>query len=90
MRAAIVVTVALMLAVGSTVALAQTQDQTQPQTRLAPLPSGQPAGLEQAQRGNNTLPIMLGVGAVVAGIALVAANDNDASNPVVPTTTTAP
>ena len=82
MRAAIVVTVALMLAVGSTVALAQTQP--------APLAPGQPAGLEQAQRASNTLPILLGVGAVAAGIALVASNNKDDSNPVVPTTTSAP
>ena len=60
------------------------------QTQPAPLPPGQPAGLKQAQRANNTLPIVLGVGAVAAGITLVAANDNDDSNPVVPTTTTAP
>ena len=77
MRTAIVVTVALMLAVGSTIA------QSQP----APLPPGQPAGLKQAQRGDNTLAIVLGVGAVAAGIALVASNNNDDSNPVVPTTT---
>lgn len=62
----------------------------QAQSQPAPLPPGQPAGLKQAQRANNTLPIVLGVGAVAAGIALVAANDNDDSNPVVPTTTTAP
>lgn len=86
MRAAIVVTVAVMLAVGSTVALGQTQSHSQP----APLSAGQPAGLQQAQRASNTLPILLGVGAVAAGIALVASGNNDDSNPVVPTTTTAP
>ncbi len=76
----------LALALMTGPALAQTQSQSRP----APLPAGQPAGLKQAQRGDNTLPIVLGVGAVAAGIALVAANDDEDNNPVVPTTTTAP
>lgn len=85
MRAAIVVTVAVMLAVGSTMAIAQTY-QAQPAPVHA-LPAGEPAGLKPAQRASNAAPLVLGIGVVAAGIGLVAANDNDDSNPVVPTTT---
>jgi hypothetical protein len=86
MRAAIVVTVALALAVGSTVAVAQNRATTT-QATLAP---GQPAGLKQAQMGSNTLPILLGAGVVAGGIALAASGNDDNRNPVAATTTTAP
>ncbi|OAI42799.1 hypothetical protein AYO42_06475 [Rhizomicrobium sp. SCGC AG-212-E05] len=56
----------------------------------SPLPAGQPAGLKQAQRGDNTLALILGVGAIAGGIALVAANNGSDNNPVTSTTTTAP
>jgi hypothetical protein len=83
MRAAIVVAVALALAVGSTLAQAQSQPNTT-------LPPGQPAGLKQAQSGGSTLPIILGVGMVAGGIALAASGNDDNRNPVAVTTTTAP
>ena len=67
--------------------------QPQPSSPSSPsaLAPGKPAGLQQAQRGDNTLLIVLGVGVVAGGIALAAAGGNDDNrNPVVPTTTTAP
>lgn len=87
MRAAIVVTVALALAVGSTVAVAQNRATTT-QATLAP---GQPAGLKQAQTESSTLPIILGVGLVAGGAALIASSGNDDNrSPVAATTTSAP
>jgi hypothetical protein len=64
--------------------------QPQPSSQSAALPPGQPAGLKQAQRGDNTLALILGVGAIAGGIALVAANNSSDNNPVTSTTTTAP
>ena len=64
--------------------------QPQPSSQAAALPPGQPAGLKQAQRGDNTLALILGVGAIAGGIALVAANNGSDNNPVTSTTTTAP
>jgi hypothetical protein len=52
---------------------------------LAP---GQPAGLQRAQRGANTLTILVGLGAVIGGIFLVGANNSDDNNPAASTTTT--
>lgn len=82
MRAAIVVTVALGLAMGSTLAFAQ--------SNTAALAPGQPAGLKQAQTGSSTLPIILGVGLVAGGIALAASGNDDNRNPVAATTTSLP
>lgn len=83
MRAAIVVTVALGLAMGSTLAFAQTSPNT------ATLTPGQPAGLKQAQMGSSTLPIILGVGLVAGGIALAASSGGDDNRtPIAATTTT--
>lgn len=85
MRAAIVVTVALGLAMGSTLAFAQER----PVSNTATLAPGQPAGLKQAQMGSNTLPILLGVGLVAGGIALAASSGGDDNRtPIAATTTT--
>jgi len=89
MRAAIVVTIALTLAVGSTVAFAQVgPTSTMPTSSM---PAGQPAGLKQAQTESSTLPIILGVGLVAGGAALIASSGNDDNrSPVAATTTSAP
>jgi hypothetical protein len=50
----------------------------------ATLAPGKPAGLRTAQEGDNTIFYIVGLGAVAAGIALVA-SDSGHSNP--PTTT---
>ena len=42
----------------------------------APLAPGKPAGVKKAQMEHNTLLIVLGVGIVAGGIALVASNGN--------------
>jgi hypothetical protein len=86
MRAAIVVTVALGLAMGSTLAFAQGNN---PSSSTATLTPGQPAGLKQAQMGSSTLPIILGVGLVAGGIALAAGSGGDDNRqPIAATTTT--
>jgi hypothetical protein len=89
MRAAIVVTIALTLSVGSTVAFAQVgPTSTMPTGTMA---AGQPAGLKQAQTESSTLPIILGVGLVAGGAALIASSGNDDNrSPVAATTTSAP
>jgi hypothetical protein len=51
----------------------------------APLAPGKPAGVKQAQMEGNTLLLVLGVGVVAGGIALVASGGSDH---VVPATTT--
>lgn len=51
----------------------------------APLPPGKPAGVKQAQMEGNTLLLVLGVGVVAGGIALVASGNGNGS---VTTTTT--
>lgn len=85
MRAAIVVTVALGLAMGSTLAFAQGN----PSSSTAAMTPGQPAGLKQAQMGSSTLPIILGVGLVAGGIALAAGSGGDDNRtPIAATTTT--
>jgi hypothetical protein len=53
----------------------------------APLPAGKPAGVKKAQEEANFLVLGLGVGAVAAGIALVASDDDDGP-PVTTTPTT--
>jgi hypothetical protein len=59
-------------------------------TAQAPLASGKPAGVHQAQLGgNNTLFIVLGVGILAAGIGLAASGgDNNQVTPATTTTTT--
>ena len=52
----------------------------------APLAPGKPAGVKQAQATDNTLLIVLGLGVVAGGIALVASGGG--GNPVAGTTTT--
>ena len=51
----------------------------------APLSPGKPAGVKQAQMQGNTLLLVLGVGVVAGGIALVASGSGNGS---VTTTTT--
>lgn len=52
----------------------------------APLAPGKPAGVRAAQDGDNTVFVIIGLGAVAAGIALIASdNGNNHSNP--PSTT---
>ena len=52
-----------------------------------PLAPGKPAGVQQAQRGDNTLLYVLGAGAVIAGIVLLA---NNGSSKAAATTGTNP
>jgi hypothetical protein len=54
-------------------------------TSTAPLAPGKPAGVKQAQMEGNTLLLVLGVGVVAGGIALVASGGGNGSV----TTTTA-
>ncbi|MES2256291.1 MAG: hypothetical protein V4559_14780 [Pseudomonadota bacterium] len=57
----------------------------------APLAPGKPAGVKQAQAADNTLLMVLGLGVVAGGIALVASgggNDNPAAGTATTTTTT--
>lgn len=51
----------------------------------APLAPGKPAGVKQAQAADNTLLIVLGLGVVAGGVALVASGGGNGS---VTTTTT--
>ena len=51
----------------------------------APLAPGKPAGVKQAQAADNTLLMVLGLGVVAGGIALVASGNGKSS---VATTTT--
>ncbi len=55
----------------------------------APLPAGKPAGVQQAQMGGHGLMILLGLGFVAGGIALVMSQGKN-NNPTVSTATTAP
>ncbi len=52
----------------------------------APLPPGKPAGVKKAQAADNTLMLVLGLGVVAGGIALVASGNGNGSTT---TTTTA-
>ncbi len=52
----------------------------------APLAPGKPAGVKQAQETDNTLLMVLGLGVVAGGIALVASGGG--GHPVAATTTT--
>ncbi|MGH6827921.1 MAG: hypothetical protein ACREFW_03315 [Rhizomicrobium sp.] len=52
----------------------------------SPLPAGKPAGVKKAQMADNTLLLVLGLGVVAGGIALVASGNGHSS---VATTTTA-
>ena len=56
----------------------------------APLVPGKPAGVKQAQSMNNTLLLVLGLGVVAGGIALVASGNGHSTPSTVTTTTTAP
>jgi hypothetical protein len=43
----------------------------------APLPAGKPAGLAKAQDEDNTLLYVVGAGAIIAGIALLASDNGN-------------
>jgi hypothetical protein len=56
-----------------------------------PLAPGKPAGVHNAQLGDNTLLIALGAGAFIAAVAVLASdsgNNNITSSPTTTTTTT--
>jgi len=55
---------------------------------VSPLPAGKPAGVKHAQREQNTMLLLIGVGIVGAGIALVASGDSRAPVTAPPPTTT--
>ena len=46
---------------------------------VAPLAPGKPAGVKQAQAADNTLLIVLGLGVVAGGVALVASGNGNGS-----------
>ena len=52
---------------------------------IGPLAPGKPAGVEKAQRGDNTILYIVGAGVVIAGIILVA-NNGGHNNPTGTTT----
>ena len=54
----------------------------------APLTPGKPAGVKQAQMEGNTLLLVLGVGVVAGGIALVASGSGNGSVTTTTTSTT--
>jgi len=56
----------------------------------APLAPGKPAGVKQAQSMDNTLLLVLGLGVVAGGVALVATGNSNKVPTTVTTTTTAP
>jgi len=56
----------------------------------APLAPGKPAGVKQAQATDNTLLLVLGLGVVAGGIALVASGNGKTTGTTTTTTTTAP
>ena len=56
----------------------------------APLAPGKPAGVKQAQMQGNTLLLVLGVGVVAGGIALVASGSGNGSVATTTTSTAAP
>lgn len=56
----------------------------------APLAPGKPAGVKQAQSTDNTLLLVLGLGVVAGGIALVASGNGHTTVNATTTTTRAP
>lgn len=56
----------------------------------APLIPGKPAGVKQAQSMDNTLLLVVGLGVVAGGIALVASGNGHTAPSATTTTTTAP
>lgn len=55
----------------------------------APLASGKPAGVKEAQMHNSTFFIIAGVALAATGIALAASGDSNTLTPAATTTTTA-
>jgi hypothetical protein len=80
MRVLAVSVTALMIAAGA----ASAADNS------APLSSGKPAGVHNAQRGDNTLLIAVGAGAFIAAVAVLASGsgNNNITTATTPTTTT--
>lgn len=58
--------------------------------QAGPLAAGKPAGVEQAQRGSNAVLLVLGIGVVAAGVALVVSGNDNGTPPTPTTTATAP
>ena len=56
----------------------------------APLTPGKPAGVKQAQRMDNTLLLVMGLGVVAAGIALVASGNGNTTVTTATNSTAAP
>jgi hypothetical protein len=56
----------------------------------APLSPGKPAGVKQAQRMDNTLLLVMGLGVVAAGIALVASGNGNTTVTTATNSTAAP
>ena len=56
----------------------------------APLTPGKPAGVKQAQSSDNTLLLVVGLGVVAAGVALVASGNGHSTVNATTTTTRAP
>jgi hypothetical protein len=56
----------------------------------APMAPGKPAGVKQAQNMDNTMLLVVGLGVVAAGIALVASGNGKSTVTSVTTTTQAP
>jgi hypothetical protein len=56
----------------------------------APLTPGKPAGVKQAQSTDNTLLLVLGLGVVAGGIALVATGNSNKAPTTITTTTSTP
>jgi hypothetical protein len=56
----------------------------------APLSAGNPAGVHNAQMGNDTLLVAVGAGAFIAAVAVLASGsgNNNITNATTPTTTT--
>jgi hypothetical protein len=57
---------------------------------VAPLAPGKPAGVKQAQTMDNTLLLVMGLGVVAAGVALVASGNGHSTVITTTTTTKAP
>ena len=55
---------------------------------VTPLAAGKPAGLRPAQDGDNNIPMIVGLGAIGIGVALLVSGGNSDKNPPATTPTT--
>jgi hypothetical protein len=78
----------MRLIAASVLSLAMASSAVLAADNAAPLPAGKPAGVHDAQMGDNTLLIGLGVGAFVAAV-VVLATDSGNNNVTAGTSTTA-